>query len=722
MPSTHTSLKECIDAVVAHVGKRIVVSAPIGAGKSNHILNELYRRAVEDESISLTIVGGLSIELPKGKSDLERRFLEPFVQRVFGSYPDLEYVGPYDQNRLPANVEVVEFYLRPGASLGNPAAQHNYLSSNYTHVARDMMAQGVNVFTQAIAKRTTNGQDTYSLSSNADSLDFYPLLREKARQGHRVAAIGQVNRELPFMLNDAEVSADTFDFILDEPCYDHTVLASPNTPMATTDHAIGLNASTLVRDAGTLQIGIGSLGDAIASACCVRQEANNDYVGAVDALGIRDGFGDIVEQIGDTAPFQAGLYGASEMVTEGFRQLIEHGILKRAVYDDAAIQALVNEGWFDDGVPKGVLTELMARGVIDSRLGRGGFDYLQRYGILEASVQWSEPNGLRTSDGGEIEVDLFDARCIDEIAQRCLGGELRRGVVLHGGFFLGPEALYDGLRTMDDTQRARIGMTGIGFVNQLYGHQTLAELQRQRARFINTTMMVTLSGAACSDGLESGQVVSGVGGQYNFVAMAHELADARSVLMLRSTRTKDGEVSSNIVSSYGHLTIPRHLRDVIVTEYGIADLRSKRDHEVIAALLNITDSRFQGSLLAGVKRNGKIADSHVIPDRYRNNCPERLEKALSPYRAKGLFGTFPFGTDFTEVELALGKVLKGLKAKLSNKLELTGTLLGVVRAPSDVPAAARPYLERLALEEPKGLKETMLQRLILSELIAAGLV
>jgi hypothetical protein len=57
----------------------------------------------------------------------------------------------------------------------------------------------------------------------------------------------------------------------------------------------------------------------------------------------------------------------------------------------------------------------------------------------------------------------------------------------------------------------------------------------RKARFMNTTMKVTLLGAAASDALESGQVVSGVGGQYNFVAMAHALPDARSILMLRAT-------------------------------------------------------------------------------------------------------------------------------------------------------------------------------------------
>ena len=74
-------------------------------------------------------------------------------------------------------------------------------------------------------------------------------------------------------------------------------------------------------------------------------------------------------------------------------------------------------------------------------------------------------------------------------------------------------------------------MRGISFVNELYGHEwELKCAQRRYARFVNTTMMVTGLGAAVSDALEDGRVVSGVGGQYNFIAMAHALPEARSII------------------------------------------------------------------------------------------------------------------------------------------------------------------------------------------------
>src|SRR6185312_14918352 len=98
-----------------------------------------------------------------------------------------------------------------------------------------------------------------------------------------------------------------------------------------------------------------------------------------------------------------------------------------------------------------------------------------------------------------------------------------------------------------------LSMTRVSDINQLYGgREALDAVQRRDGRFFNTCMMATALGAATSDALENGQVVSGVGGQYNFVAMAHALHDGRSVLLLRSSRLKNGEPTSNILWNYGH--------------------------------------------------------------------------------------------------------------------------------------------------------------------------
>jgi hypothetical protein len=112
-----------------------------------------------------------------------------------------------------------------------------------------------------------------------------------------------------------------------------------------------------------------------------------------------------------------------------------------------------------------------------------------------------------------------------------LNAETPGGHYLRGAFFLGTRELYDWLGSTEAADPDAIDMCPVSNVNQLYGdHQSLAMLQRRGARFFNTCMMASLLGAATSDTLEDGEVVSGVGGQYNFVAMAHELPDGRSAL------------------------------------------------------------------------------------------------------------------------------------------------------------------------------------------------
>ena len=303
-----------------------------------------------------------------------------------------------------------------------------------------------------------------------------------------------------------------------------------------------------------------------------------------------------------------------------------------------------------------------------------------------------------------------------------MGEELKGGIVLHAGFFLGPQAMYEQLRTMPEAEIKKICMTDIAFVNQLYGCEEIARLQRLNARFINTTIMVSLLGAACSDGLQDGRKISGVGGQYNFVAMAHALEDARSVLMCRSTRTKGEAISSNIVWNYGHVTIPAHLRDIVITEYGIAMLRGQREKDVIARLLNIADSRFQQKLLEQAKQAGKIADDYEIPEQFCNNTPERLERIAARLRAEGMFPKYPFGTDFTDEELVLGDVLQKLKGKLGSRSTLFKAIAGAVGVAISPPEAATPYLARLGLDKPGDIKETAVQKLIISELKESGYV
>ncbi|HWA31464.1 MAG TPA: acetyl-CoA hydrolase/transferase C-terminal domain-containing protein, partial [Rhizomicrobium sp.] len=248
----------------------------------------------------------------------------------------------------------------------------------------------------------------------------------------------------------------------------------------------------------------------------------------------------------------------------------------------------------------------------------------------------------------------------------------------------------------------------VSFTNQLYGDEDAKRAARVGARFVNSAMMATLMGAVISDGLEDGRVVSGVGGQYNFVEQAFALPDARSVLTLASTRTANGKTTSNIRWTYGHETIPRHLRDIVVTEYGVADLRGKSDSNVIAAMLSISDSRFQPELARVAKDAGKLPRNYEIPAIHRDNTPDKIEGQLGPLRDRGLLPEFPFGTDFTPVEQRLMSALSPLK--ISSRSQLAGLALSglfVARTPD-----ANACVARMGFDQPSGVADRIYRLLL----------
>jgi acyl-CoA hydrolase len=604
-----------LDDAVAWLRSRapahVVMAAPLGLGKPHRLINAITRDVAAHASRRLTVLTALSLTPPQPSSELERRFLDPFVARHFGAdFEALDYAVAQRANALPANIEIEEFYLQSGGLLDKPQAQRRYASLNYTHVARAVARRGVAVLVQQVARQP--GGARLSLSCNPDLT--FDLLDEIARLGApRPLLMAEVHPDLPWMEGTAAVDADFFDAVLDLPGPAPTLFALPRQPVSDAEHAIGLYASTLVKDGGTLQIGIGALSDALTHALLLRHRRNDEYRRVLHALWPEVETSKLVQREGGLAPFECGLYGASEMVMDGFMHLAQAGILRRRVVDDV--------------------------------------DAMQR-----------EAQGAAGTD----DPALFE----------------REGQYLHGGFFLGSKDFYRWLRDLDPEARRRIGMTRISHINELYGgNETLERLQRRDARFFNTCMMMSALGAATSDALESGQVVSGVGGQYNFVAMAHALRDARSVLMLRAVRETPRGALSNLVWSHGHVTIPRHLRDVVVTEFGVADLRDACDEDCVLAMAAIAEARFAPALLAAAKRNGKLrADAALDGAR---NTGARLREILAPFRRAGLLPDYPLGSDFTPVEQRLVKALawlKGATATTGGKLRI---MLRALRARTD---------------------------------------
>ena len=634
------SIERAVDDVLARLPSHIHLGLPLGLGKANRFVNALYQRIRQLPERRLTIYTALSLGRPPLGEGLQRQFLEPFIERVFGDYIELDYLADLHRNSLPDNIRVEQFFMQPGSLLNSPAAQQDYVSSNYSHAARDINANGLNLVAQLIA-RDPQDASRLSLSCNPDiTLDLLPMIAKRRAAGETILMLGHVHCDLPFMPGDAEMNAEDFDLLIDEE-ERTTLFSTPNMPVSLQDHFIGLHASTLVRDGGTLQIGIGAMGDALVAALLARQADNSGYRAVLDDLDISP-WHPLIEAEGGIVPFAQGLYGCSEMFVHGLMVLVDAGIVRRKVYPDAERQALANAGMLDES--------------------------------------------LHTD-----------------------------GVCVHGGFILGPASFYQRLREVPHSKRSEFNMTAISFINELYGQEALKRLQRRNARFVNSAFTMTLLGAGVADQLQDGRVLSGVGGQYNFVAQGHALHDARSVIILRSWRESGGEVSSNIVWEYGHCTIPRHLRDIVITEYGIADLRGKTDRKVIEALLNITDSRFQTALIEQAQHIGKLPKDFCLDPRFANNSPERLHAIAA--RHPHLFPEYPLGCDFSAQEQDLLRALNWLKSKF----KLTQIYeLGKATLDAPAPHAFPEHLERMQLATPNGLREELYQRLLLAGLQATA--
>ena len=212
----HRSAAELADALIASVGKKLVVGLPIGVGKAVHVIDALFERASNDPSVSLTIFTGLTLTVPNVGTGPQGKLAGPIVERLYGDWPVPHYVKAVADKTLPTNIQIREFYLRPGAYLKNELAQQSYASINYSHVAAALVELGVNVIAQLVASSEESPR-TYSLSSNPEiTLDLLPKLQRRRERGEPVAMVGQVNRNLPYMFGDAELPAEAFDFILDD--------------------------------------------------------------------------------------------------------------------------------------------------------------------------------------------------------------------------------------------------------------------------------------------------------------------------------------------------------------------------------------------------------------------------------------------------------------------------------------------------------------------------
>lgn len=678
--------------IVKLVGNDIVIGVPLGLGKPIGILNALYQLASTDSSLSLTIITALTFSRPSFSNELEKQLIEPILDRVLGDYEDPLYEKPRELQQLPANIKVIEFFLAPGKFLHNRYVQRNYISSNYTNVVRDAMNLGINVLAQLVAP-PRHEPDVYSISCNTDL--FHGIREQLLTSGKKMAIVAEVNGNLPYMYGEtAEVPGNQFSIIADTLHY-KSLFAIVREEVTIQDHQIGIYTSSLIPDDGCLQIGIGKLSSALANALIFRHKNNDLY----QKLLVNPTY---------AGTFDKGLYASTEMLSDEYFQLYNEGILKKKVYDHAGLQTLLNAAKITETITPSMLDILIDNKIINPILTAADLSFLKKFGIFQPNITLTEhklimPNGESTS----TDMNVISNR--EKISKYCLGDKLLTGKLIHAGFFFGSIAMYEQLRNMTPEALQEIAMVSIARTNSLLWSPALLTLQRKHARFVNSSLMVTLLGGVISDGLINYQEVSGVGGQYDFVSMADQLEDARSIINCRSTRETSRGVESNIIWDYPNSTLPRYLRDIVVTEYGIADCRSKTDEDVIKAMLNISDSRFQKQLLISAKNAGKIANDYQIPAAFKHNYPDNINEALHDLRRQGYFKPYPFDSDLTPIEEELARVLLHLKNQTKLKLYYL-IVKSLFQFSSDKKYSA--YLQRMNLQHPKNIRDFINKKLL----------
>jgi acyl-CoA hydrolase len=121
---------------------------------------------------------------------------------------------------------------------------------------------------------------------------------------------------------------------------------------------------------------------------------------------------------------------------------------------------------------------------------------------------------------------------------------------------------------------------------------------------INGAMEIDIHGQVVADTVDGTQY-SGIGGHEDFVAGPALSLESRSLLCMPSTHEKEGVISSRIVPWFGPgevITTPRHQVDVIVTEFGAAELQGKTVHQRGEALAAIAHPDFRDELLEAAAR------------------------------------------------------------------------------------------------------------------------
>ncbi len=191
-----------------------------------------------------------------------------------------------------------------------------------------------------------------------------------------------------------------------------------------------------------------------------------------------------------------------------------------------------------------------------------------------------------------IHTEMFTDVVVDLVERGIVTGarkEINRGKIV-STFLSGTRRLFE---FVDDNPM--IEMRPADYTNDI---SIIRRFRRMVA--VNSAIEVDLTGQVCADSVGT-RIVSGVGGQMDFIRGAAVAEDGRAVIALPST-AKGGTVSRlvpTLTPGAGVVTTRAHV-ELVATEYGVADLHGKSIPARARALIAIAHPAFRDQLGAAM--------------------------------------------------------------------------------------------------------------------------
>ncbi|MGH7787637.1 MAG: acetyl-CoA hydrolase/transferase family protein, partial [Candidatus Binatia bacterium] len=195
-----------------------------------------------------------------------------------------------------------------------------------------------------------------------------------------------------------------------------------------------------------------------------------------------------------------------------------------------------------------------------------------------------------------IHSEMFTDVVVDLVERGVVTGtqkEINPGKIV-AAFVAGTQRLYD---FVDDNPLVELRPAD-------YTNDSAIIRRFRRMTAINSAVEIDLTGQVCADSIGH-RLLSGVGGQMDFIRGAALAEDGRAIIALPSTAAR-GSCSRIVVAlrpGAGVVTTRAHV-ETVVTEHGVAELVGRSIPERARALIGLAEPRFRDELSAAARAAG----------------------------------------------------------------------------------------------------------------------